>query len=106
MNKTPQEITAKELKKSYLGTEYVLLDVRTPSEVKQEKVEHPNYKHIDIYSRRFKDKVKTLDADKKHLILCRSGSRSRIAQKILKDQGIESINIKDGMKGWKNLPNT
>lgn len=61
----------------------LLLDVRTPKEYKERHIQGANNLPIDIL-----DKVYTyLPRDKPIVVYCRTGSRSEVAAKFLREQG-------------------
>lgn len=61
----------------------LLLDVRTPKEYKERHIKGANNLPIDIL-----DKVYTyLPRDKPIVVYCRTGSRSEVAAKFLREQG-------------------
>ena len=45
------------------------------------------------------------DDGKKYYIICRTGARSARATKIMKDSGLNAINVSGGMIAWNNLKN-
>lgn len=95
-----KNISSKDLKK-YQEDHYVLLDVRTSKEVEKEKIDHPSYTNIDFMSGDFSKEIQTLDDEKTYLVICRSGSRSSHAAKIMRREGYNVIHVEDGMEGWK-----
>lgn len=61
----------------------LFLDVRTPKEYKEKHIQGANNLPIDIL-----DKVYTyLPKDKAIVVYCRTGSRSKVAAKFLREQG-------------------
>ncbi|PIC74864.1 rhodanese-like domain-containing protein [Sporosarcina sp. P17b] len=42
-----------------------------------------------------------LDKDQKYVVVCRSGSRSKMASEILFDEGYDVINVSEGMSTWQ-----
>ncbi len=97
-------ISAKVLK-DLLNTESLnlaLIDVRTESEAKLGSIQ----KAILIPLRNIEegkdiDKIKAISSNKKLYIHCGSGSRSIRAIEILKNHGINAINVKGGIEAWK-----
>ncbi len=78
---------------------YVLLDVRTPSEIANGKI--GNALEMDIKSPDFKSKLSKLDKDKQYIVYCHVGGRSTNAMKIMKDMGFKQVyNLMPGYKGW------
>ncbi len=78
----------------------VLLDVRTPKEVKTDgKIPNSILIPLDKLADSI-DKLKKYK-DKKIFIYCRSGNRSVAASRILSSLGFNVYNIKGGIKAWK-----
>jgi len=84
-----------------------LLDVRTKPEF--ELVGHPvgavniPYKTYPSWQvdPSFVDKVKNRVGDRTVMVICRSGKRSQAATQLLKESGINSINVLEGFEGPK-----
>ncbi|BAQ64926.1 molybdopterin-synthase adenylyltransferase MoeB [Geminocystis sp. NIES-3709] len=99
-----QEMTVTELKAllDSDANDYVLIDVRNPNEYQIAKI--PNAVLIplpDIEDGDGVAKVKELVKGKSRLIAhCKLGGRSAKALQILKQAGIEGINIKGGITAW------
>jgi len=76
-----------------------LLDVRTPEEIAQGKIE--NAMEIDFSSPDFKDKVSMLDKNKEYIVYCAAGGRSSRAVNIMKEVGFtKAHNLTAGYNGW------
>jgi rhodanese-related sulfurtransferase len=85
--------------------DFVILDVRTPSEFKEGHLE--NAENVDFYADTFKDELGKLDKNKSYLIYCASGNRSGKSLKIMDEMGFTEVyNMLGGFKGWssKGLP--
>ncbi|MDQ8187520.1 rhodanese-like domain-containing protein [Pelagicoccus sp. SDUM812002] len=83
----------------------LLVDVRTPDETRQEKIEGAI--EFDFYADDFAQKVLQLPKDKTLLLYCRSGNRSGQAAQLLESKGYDQlVNLEGGIKAWKeaNLP--
>lgn len=99
-----QEMTVTELKTllDSSADDYVLIDVRNPNEYQIAKI--PNAVLIplpDIENGDGVAKVKDLLQGKSRLIAhCKLGGRSAKALQILKEAGIEGINVKGGIAAW------
>lgn len=77
----------------------VVLDVRTPAEIAQGKIEGAI--ELDFYSRDFAQKVAALDKSKTYLVYCRSGNRSGQACSSMQQQGFTKLyNLQGGMIAW------
>jgi rhodanese-related sulfurtransferase len=81
----PEEFIAK-LQSSNGGQ---LVDVRTPEELNEGKIE--NAQNIDFYANDFKSKIEALDKSKPVFVYCRSGGRSAKAANIFKEAGFKEI---------------
>lgn len=80
-------------------TDYILLDVRTPLETAEGKIE--NALEIDYKSQEFESSINQLDPNKVVLIYCRSGKRSMKAAKVLEQKGFKKIyNLDGGFLKW------
>ena len=77
-----------------LGHEYVLLDVRTPEETAEGKINGAI--EADVKSDDFKDQIDKLDKEQSYIIYCRSGKRSSKAYKIMKENGFGALMVLDG----------
>ncbi len=66
-----------------------LIDVRTPEEYTEGKIE--NAQNIDFYANDFKSKIEALDKSKPVFVYCRSGGRSAKAANIFKEAGFKEI---------------
>ena len=98
------EITVQEVKARIDSLESVLLlDVRTAGEY------DGALGHIDsamlIPLDELEDRMTELETykDLEIIVICRSGDRSGIATKILRENGYQAINMVGGMLAWNNL---
>jgi adenylyltransferase/sulfurtransferase len=95
------EITVSELKELINNPDYVIVDVRNPSEWEIGKI--PNTTLIplpDIENGNGVDQVRALMGDRKLVVHCKMGGRSLKALGILKQVGIDGINVKGGINAW------
>lgn len=77
----------------------VILDVRTPEEVKQGTL--PGAKVLDFRASDFADKLKALDKNKTYFVYCKGGGRSSRTVDLMKSSGFKHIHeLKDGYDGW------
>ena len=77
----------------------VILDVRTPGEIKGGKIK--GAKEINIMSPSFSTKIKALDPSKTYLVYCRSGNRSGKACARMEKEGFENLyNLSGGYGAW------
>ena len=97
------EITVKELK-AILDSgkdDFVLLDVRNPNEYDIAKIPGSVLVPLpDIEQGVGVDKVKSLVNGSRLIAHCKMGGRSAKALAILKDAGVEGINVKGGILAW------
>lgn len=78
-----------------------LLDVRTSKEWEAGIIE--NSMKIDVTGTDFEHRaIQQLDKAKPVYIYCRSGGRSLIASKLLKEKGFKVYNVEGGYRAWKN----
>lgn len=82
----------------YLSTEKaVLIDVRSKTEFENGAI--PNAINMDVDTLR--DNLNFFDKDKKYVIYCQIGLRGYLAQRILRNNGIYSVNLNGGYGLWK-----
>jgi len=94
-----QNILAKELQKL---NNYVILDVRTSEEFNTGHLK--NAINLDYYDVNFEKELRKLDKKKRYVIYCRSGSRSAIVLRWMKQLGFEEVyNIVNGIAKLKNI---
>lgn len=78
----------------------VVLDVRTPEEFSQERIE--NAIDVNYYSDTFKDELDRLDKEAKYLVYCRTSRRSSAALSIMKSlEFMEVHNLMGGIDRWR-----
>lgn len=78
-----------ETKSTAESANVVILDVRTPEEFREQAVEGAI--NIDVTDSRFVARVTELDRSKTYKLYCRSGSRSGMAQKLMKAEGFSHL---------------
>lgn len=96
------DITVGELKeKMKTDTSLVVLDVRTPEELKGPlgKIDGAVNIPVDQLEERIADVEKFKNKD--IAVICRSGHRSKRAQGILEKHGIKSVNVLGGMTEYR-----
>lgn len=80
--------------------EAIVLDVRTPEEVKQGAL--PGAVNIDYNDPGFQKNIAALDRNKVYFVYCAKGVRSSKAVDVMEDLGFTHINNLDGgFVGWK-----
>lgn len=72
----------------------VIVDVRTNREFEVGHIE--GALNIDVSLPDFKEKIEQLDKNKKYLVYCRSGNRSKFAGRIMEGLGFKEVYNLDG----------
>jgi rhodanese-related sulfurtransferase len=94
---TPQE-SSEIIKENINNSEFVLLDVRTPSEFQSGHLEGAI--NVD-YQSNFKIEIEKMDKGKKYLLYCKSGIRSANAMQVMRHFGFEEVyNMLGGITYW------
>lgn len=92
------KITAEEAKEMIDTQEVIILDVRTQEEFKEKHIEGalliPDYELANVA------KSKLPDKNKKILVYCRSGNRSKSAARLLIDMGYTEVYDFGGIINW------
>ena len=79
---------------------FVILDVRTPKECSEERIE--NAVNLDFHSENFREELDKLDKNKTYIVHCAKGVRSGKTLNIMKELGFkEAYNMKGGIVKWK-----
>jgi rhodanese-related sulfurtransferase len=79
---------------------FVLLDVRTPKEFNEERIEGAVM--VDYFSPSFRDEVAKLDRRKTYLVYCRTGHRTNGALKVMRELGFPNVyEFAGGITKWK-----
>jgi rhodanese-related sulfurtransferase len=82
------------------NTNFVILDVRTPSEYIEGHLK--NSVNLDYNAADFKDKVNNLNKNKTYLVYCRTSNRSASAVKIMAELGFKDIfHMTGGIVEWQ-----
>lgn len=93
-----ENITTDELKKIIRDKNKQFIDVRTPMEYQAHRIKQ--FKNIPLQNLR--TEVGRLDKNKETVLICRSGSRSMRAARMLKRAGFtELTNVVGGMNHWR-----
>lgn len=96
----PQEmnISVIQAQEMWEKQEAIIVDVRTQEEYEQGHIPGVPLIPLDQLGTRFAE----ISKEKKVLLICRSGSRSLQATKLLGDKGYTNVyNIAEGMNSWK-----
>ena len=92
------EITREGLQQALTGeSPPLVIDVRTPEEYAQGHI--PQARLIPLA--RLEASFRTLPADQPIVCVCRSGSRSGVATRLLRASGLQARNLVGGMLTWK-----
>lgn len=84
-----KRLSSSEFKKGVSQENIQIVDVRTPDELKDGKIEGSI--NINFYDSNFKEQIASLDKEKPVYVYCRSGARSSKAMEIMKDLGFKTI---------------
>ncbi len=76
------------------GEDFVLLDVRTPAEVQEVRLKHPQVSVVPLG--KLREKAKELPPDRLYIPFCKFSMRGYEAQKILQGQGFTRVQFLDG----------
>lgn len=104
-----EEITVQDFKEKLDKDEKVfLLDVREPFEQYQSKIDYENSTLIPV--EQLSDRINEIEdqKDEEVVCMCRSGSRSAEACKLLEEEGFSNVkNLKGGINQWaKDIDNS
>ena len=92
-------ISKDEARRLIAKGDIVLVDVRTPEEIAEGKIE--GALEIDFRNSNFLDEFKKLETDKTYLLYCRSGNRSGQAMDNLGKNGFQKLyNLNGGYAEW------
>ena len=91
-------VSPREVYERRADEKVLIIDVRTPAEFRQERIEQAVNKPLDSIEKW----VNELPKDKTIYFVCRSGSRSGIAQRIAAQRGYtDAYNMTGGMIAWR-----
>lgn len=94
----PRNLSAEEAKRLLASDAKVyLLDVRTPEEFRERRLEGARLIPVDQLSRR----IREIPGDRPVLVYCAVGSRSSQAANYLARQGFEIYNLFGGIYAWQ-----
>ncbi len=94
-----EDIGVEAFKEKLAEPGIVLIDVRTPEEIAEGKIE--GAMELNYYDDNFGEELGKLDKDKIYLIYCRSGNRSGKACKLMQEQGFSNLyNLEGGYLEW------
>ena len=95
---TLSQIDSKTATKFIKEDDYLFLDVRTIKEHKEKAI--PNTPNIPVQE--LENRIDELEIyrDKKIVVYCRSGNRSKLGTDILNKNGYDAVNLIGGMIQW------
>lgn len=89
-----EEVSAAEAATILEGDGVVLLDIRTPEEFAEARID--GALNIDFYAADFAARLDALDKDATYVVYCRSGNRSGQALPTFDDLGFSAVHAVDG----------
>lgn len=96
---TYSNLSVEQFKAKMKESNAALLDVRTPGEIADGKIE--GALEIDFNASDFRQKIQELDQDKTFLVYCQSGGRSSKTCKLMSELGFKGLyNLEDGYSAW------
>lgn len=96
-----QDLSVGAFKAKLSDPEIILMDVRTPEETADGKIE--GAMELDFRSPDFAQKLDELDKEKTYLIYCRSGNRSGQACDMMAKKGFKKLyNLDGGFMAWSS----
>lgn len=97
---TYKNVPVAEFEKLIKSKPGLLLDVRTPPEVKKGTIE--GSRNIDFFSENFESIISGLDKNKPVYVFCASGGRSGETMEMMKKKGFTEVyNLEGGFAAWK-----
>jgi rhodanese-related sulfurtransferase len=79
---------------------FVLLDVRTPKEFNEGRIDGAVM--VDYLSPSFRDEMAKLDRGKSYIVYCRTGHRTNGAVKVMRELGFPNVSVlPGGITKWK-----
>lgn len=93
---------------AYLNTgEYTLIDVRTEHEQSIFWIIQDTQIHIDVYKADAAQKIQELPREKKYLIYCYHGNRTKQVLAFMQELGFqEAYDLEGGIDAWKKYLKT
>jgi phage shock protein E len=73
----------------HFSTDLQILDVRTPEEFADNSLE--SSVNVDVTASTFKAEIQKLDKSKTYKLYCRSGKRSSLAEKFMREAGFKNV---------------
>jgi phage shock protein E len=96
-----KDLSVKEFQKAIADNpNAVVLDLRTPDEVKAGKIKGAI--QIDYFKKDFESHIASLDKSKTYLIYCAAGGRSEETKELMQKNHFKTVyNLPEGFNGWK-----
>ncbi|KAJ9469261.1 Coenzyme A disulfide reductase [Diplonema papillatum] len=85
------------------ASENVILDVRTPDEIKEEGAINDNVNTLVIPVDELRQRVSELPKDKHIMVYCRTGMRGHVAAMELQNMGYSVSNLTGGYRTWQAI---
>ena len=80
--------------------DYILLDVRTPEEIANGKIN--DAVELDIRRPDFREELDKLDKNRLYIVYCHAGGRSTTASNVMKELGFKQVyNFTQGYRVWQ-----
>ena len=100
------EVTSEEafnlIQENHGNPDFIILDVRTPSEFHDGHIE--GGLSIDVNQPSFSEELEQLDRNATYLVYCRSGNRSRTALAVMDDLGFTRVyHLTNGITEWVDI---
>jgi rhodanese-related sulfurtransferase len=95
------DVDAQTFKKLMLDKKSVVIDLRTPNEIKS-KGKIKGATEIDFLALDAEEKIKKLDKNKTYLVYCAGGGRSSDCKDLMVKEGFRNVvNLQKGFDDWK-----
>ncbi len=90
---------AKMIETQKVGTDIIVLDVRTPKEFGESHI--PGAINIDVVPDGFAERIAGFDKDKTYIVHCRAGVRGKKALDIMQQEGFTTVyHMAEGFLPW------
>ncbi|MGB0851355.1 MAG: rhodanese-like domain-containing protein, partial [Bacteroidia bacterium] len=94
--------TSEELNRLFNAEEGIMVDVRNQEEYDEGHLE--GALNIDLMTQRFIEYFSELEKNTQLFIYCSTGSRSKVAVKVLKEMGFQNLyNLENGIREWDGV---
>lgn len=102
LQKSARETSAQSLALQWPQPNATLIDVRTRLEWAQGHVQ--GAQNLDMMHDDFQDHLQQLDRQGTYYVMCRGGSRSAAAVRLMAELGFQKVfDVKGGIVNWKGL---